>query len=259
MKGSAYRALRRDMGRALHDFGMIRDGDRILVGISGGADSMTLMALLADRLSRIPIRYTLTGVFVDPGFQPSHAPELATFCRERGWRLEVIATEDGPYSHGGENLENPCFLCARLRRKRLFELADQMGCARIALGHNKDDLIETLFINLCYAGGLRTMSPVQPFFDGKFTVIRPLAYADAGTIRRFARRQGFPDFPNPCPSAATSRRDQIGGLLRTLYGSSAKIKGNIFHAMRKAGLLSPSEPRSPKRPLSRSLGRKGAP
>jgi tRNA 2-thiocytidine biosynthesis protein TtcA len=255
MKGSAYRALRRDMGRALHDFGMIRDGDRILAGLSGGADSMTLMALLADRLSRIPIRYTLIAAFIDPGFRPSFAPDLAAFCRERGWRLEVIATEDGPYSHGEKNLENPCFLCARLRRKRLFELADDLGCARIALGHNKDDLIETLFINLCYAGGLRTMSPVQPFFDGKFTVIRPLAYADSGTIRRFARRQGFPDFPNPCPSAAASRRDQVGRLLQTLYASSSKIKGNIFHAMRKADLLSPSEPRSPRRPPRR----KGAP
>lgn len=242
MAGSAYRTLRRDMGRALHDFGMIADGDRILVGLSGGADSLSLMWMLADRLPRIPIRYDLVAAFIDPGFAPSFAPELAEFCRTQGWRLEVVRTNDGPYSHSERNRENPCFLCARRRRQRLFELADALGCARIALGHNKDDLIETLFINICYAGGIRTMRPVQPFFDGRFTVIRPLAYAEAKTIRRFARRRAFPSFPNPCPSATTSRRDQIGRLLRGLYQSNRKIKGNIFHAMRAADLLEPSEP-----------------
>ncbi|MFP4305707.1 MAG: ATP-binding protein [Desulfococcaceae bacterium] len=247
MTGAAYRNLRRDMGRAIHDFEMVRDGDRILVGLSGGADSLSLMALLADRLPRIPIQYSLIAAYVDPGFSPSFAPELERFCRDQGWRLEVISTEDGPYSHGEENRENPCFLCARLRRKRLFEMAKALNCNRIALGHNKDDLIETLFINLCYAGGIRTMAPAQPFFDGRFTVIRPLAYADARTIRRFARRWGFPAFPNPCPSATTSRRDQIGRLLETLYASSSKIKGNIFHAMKAADLLSPAEPKSPRR------------
>lgn len=247
MARSAYRTLRRDMGRALHDFGMIADGDRILVGLSGGADSLTLMWLLEERLSRIPIRYELTAAFVDPGFAPSYAPELAEFCRSRGWRLEVVETDDGPVSHGPENRENPCFLCARLRRKRLFELAAARGCRRVALGHNKDDLIETLFINLCYAGGIRTMRPAEPFFDGRFIVIRPLAYAEESTIRRFARRRSFPSFPNPCPSASTSKRDQIGRLLKSLYESSPKIKGNIFHAMRAADLLTPAGPTSPHR------------
>lgn len=249
MARAAYRTLRRDMGRAMHDFGMIADGDRILVGLSGGADSMTLMALLEERLARIPIRYELTAAFIDPGFAPSFAPELAEFCRSRGWRLEVAETDHGPRSHGPENRENPCFLCARLRRKRLFEMAAALGCRKIALGHNKDDLIETLFINLCYAGGIRTMGPAQPFFGGRFTVIRPLAYADHPTIRRFARRRGFPVFSNPCPSATTSRRDRVGRLLRDLYESNPKIRGNIFHAMQAANLLTPAEP-----PISRREG-----
>ena len=129
------------------------------------------------------------------------------------------------------NRENPCFLCSRLRRKRLFEIADELGCRKLALGHNKDDVIETLFMNICYAGEISTMLPSQTFFQQKFTLIRPLAFADEGLIRRFAGDQRFPDFENPCPTAKTSKRQEIKSLLKQLYRSNKKIKGNIFRAM----------------------------
>jgi tRNA 2-thiocytidine biosynthesis protein TtcA len=118
-----------------------------------------------------------------------------------------------------------------LRRKRLFELATEHSCNKLALGHNKDDIIETLFMNICYAGEISTMVPVQPFFDGEITVIRPLAFADEQDIRRFAKEEGFPDFINPCPSATVSKRREIKTLLNQLYRQNRKIKGNIFRAM----------------------------
>ncbi len=133
--------------------------------------------------------------------------------------------------HSSANRENPCFLCSRLRRKRLFEIADELGCRKLALGHNKDDVIETLFMNICYAGEISTMLPSQTFFQQKFTLIRPLAFADEGLIRRFAGDQRFPDFENPCPTAKTSKRQEIKSLLKQLYRSNKKIKGNIFRAM----------------------------
>ena len=219
------------MGKALHRYQMISDGDRIVVGVSGGADSLTLMRMLMERLARIPISYELFAVYIDPGFEGSFAEPLEMYCEKVGFPLRVEYTDYGLLGHGPENRENPCFLCSRLRRKRLFEIADELGCDKLALGHNKDDIIETLFINMCYAGEISTMLPVQHFFQQKFALIRPLAYTDGDLIRRFARDQRFPDFINPCPTAATSKRREIKLMLKRLYSSNKKIKGNIFRSM----------------------------
>lgn len=230
-KDYTYKKLNHAVGRAIHQYGMIADGDRIAVGLSGGADSLTLMYILAERLSRIPVHYEMVAFHVDPGFENGFSESLEDYCRRQGYRLEVVNTDIGIVAHSEENRENPCFLCARLRRKRLFELAAANGCGKLALGHNKDDLIETLFMNICYAGEISTMRPAQPFFDGEITVIRPLAFADERDIRRFAKDAGFPEFINPCPSAGVSKRREMKLLLTQLYQTNRKIKGNIFRAM----------------------------
>ena len=223
--------MNRSMGQALHRYRMISDGDRIVVGVSGGADSLTLMWMLMERLVRIPIKYELFAVFIDPGFEGSFAEPLEIYCDKIGFPLRVEYTDYGVRGHGPDNRENPCFLCARLRRKRLFEIAAELGCNKLALGHNKDDIIETLFMNICYAGEISTMLPVQSFFQEKFTLIRPLAFADEDLIRRFAREQRFPDFINPCPTAATSKSTWTWPRTKRIYGSNKKIKGNIFRSM----------------------------
>ena len=230
-KGNTYRTLNRAVGKALHRYEMISDGDRIVVGISGGADSLTLMQVLLERQTRIPIKYELHAVYIDPGFKDSFAEPLEIYCERRGFALRVEYTDHGLLGHSPDNSENPCFLCSRLRRKRLFEIANELGCNKLALGHNKDDLIETFFINICYAGEISTMLPAQTFFQQRFTVIRPLAYVDEDLIRRFARDQHFPEFINPCPTAATSKRREIKTMLKQLYRSNRKVKGNIFRSM----------------------------
>lgn len=245
MAGHSYKALKRSVGKALHQYGMLSDGDRLAVGVSGGADSLTMMWFLKDRLARVPIHYELFAVYIDPGFEEGFGDALARCCDGMGYSLRVEHTDYGPLSHSERNRENPCFLCSRLRRKRLFEVADELGCRKLALGHNKDDIIETLFLNMCYAGEISTMLPVQPFFGGDFTVIRPLAFSDEEMIRRFAREMSFPEFINPCPSAAVSRRAEIKAMLKTLYRSNRKIKGNIFRAMSRVKpdyLLQPGRP-----------------
>ena len=219
------------MGKALHKYDMISDGDRIVVGLSGGKDSLTLMQILIERLARIPICYTLFAVYIDPGFDNGFSRELHSFCALMGFDLRVEYTDYGILAHSSENRENPCFLCSRRRRQRLFEIADELNCTKLALGHHKDDIIETLFLNLCYAGEMSTMHPCQPFFKGKFTVIRPLAFVDENLIRQFAREREFPEFINPCPTARTSKRQEIKTFLQQLYRGNRKIKGNIFRAM----------------------------
>lgn len=227
------------MGQALNQYQMIKDGDRIVLGLSGGKDSWALLWLLNELRRRAPIDYKLFPIYIDPGFKGGPGPVIADHGRYLGFDVRIEETDDGLVAHSDANRENPCFLCSRLRRKRLFEIADELGCTKVALGHNKDDLIETLFLNMCYGGEISTMVPAQSLFGGKLMVIRPLAYADEDTLRDFSIEMGWPVKENPCPSAQTSKRAEVKKLLRELYLSNENIKGNIFRSMRhvKAGYL----------------------
>lgn len=227
-----YKALSRAVSRGLRTYPMIEDGDRIVVGVSGGKDSLTLLWSLADKRSRAPVRYNLFPVYIDPGFGAGFVDRLEAFCRELGFRLTTEFTDDGVRGHSEDNPKNPCFLCARLRRKRLIDIADKLDCRKIALGHHKDDIIETLFMNMCYAGEISTIVPVQPICKGRFTVIRPLAFAEENLIRRFSSEKGFPVAANPCPSASRTQRQEIKDILKTLYQGNRNVKGNIFNSLR---------------------------
>lgn len=231
-----FKNINRAISKAAHQYNMITDNDRIVVGLSGGKDSLSLMYFLNERRSRVPVNYELFPVYIDPGFENGFSGSLKIFCSEMGWDLRVEMTDYGIVGHSEENLENPCFLCSRLRRKRLFEIARELGCKKLALGHTKDDLIETLFLNMFYAGEISTMNPVQSMFGGDFAIIRPLAFVDGNDIRRFTESNDFPVFVNPCPSAFNSKRYEIRTMLQQLYRKNRKIKGNIFRAMRRVKL-----------------------
>ncbi|MCF8069740.1 MAG: tRNA 2-thiocytidine(32) synthetase TtcA [Desulfobacterales bacterium] len=215
---------------------MVADGDRLAVGLSGGKDSMALMWMLTERLNRIPVKYKLFPIYIDPGFEPGFSRDLAGYCEKQGYNLHIEYTDYGIVSNGPENRENPCFLCSRLRRKRLFEITHELGCKKLALGHHKDDLIETLFLNIFYSGEISTMVPVQSFFNGEIKIIRPLALSDEESIGKLAAEQDLPIFSNSCPESGISKRKEIKGLLQQLYRSNKKIKGNIFRAMNHVNL-----------------------
>lgn len=220
------------MGKAIHTHKMIRDGDHVMVAVSGGKDSVALLWLLSERIKRIPIEYRITAVHVDPGFGANSAGQMESFFLGNGFEHRVIKSDIGPKAHGSENRENPCFLCSRLRRKLLFELAAEIGCNRIAFGHHKDDLIETFFLNVFYGASISTMLPVQEFFKGEFTVIRPLYLVDEGMVRRYAQTMGWDEIKLGCPTAGSSKREEIKNMLKHFYRSNKKIKGNIFHALK---------------------------
>jgi tRNA 2-thiocytidine biosynthesis protein TtcA len=211
---------------------MIRDGDRIAVGVSGGKDSWALLWLLDALQRRAPVQFKLFPVFIDPGFQGGPADAIVEHGRTMGFDIRIERTDHGLVAHSDRNRENPCFLCSRLRRKRLFDIARELGCSKLALAHNKDDIIETLFLNMWYAGEISTMVPSQSFFNGRLTLVRPLAYVDEDALRRFAIQMQWPVKENPCPSAGRSKRAEVKAMLQQLYASDQKIKGNIFRAMR---------------------------
>jgi len=219
------------MGKAIHTREMISEGDHVLVAVSGGKDSLSLLWLLRERLKRVPIEYGIIAVHVDVGFGSDSAERMKSFFTEHGFDYRIVRTDIGPKAHGPENRENPCFLCSRLRRRILFELANELGCNKIAFGHHKDDVIETFFLNLFYGASLSTMMPVQDFFQGKLTIIRPMYLIDLALVKRYANSMGWPEIDLGCPSAGSTKREEIRKMLRSFYRGNKKVKGNIFHAL----------------------------
>ena len=230
------REVRRLFGKGIHHYGLIENGDRIAVAVSGGKDSMLLLWLLRERLARVPISYELVAVHVDPGFDTETAAGLEEFFKAEGFAYDIIRTDYGLRAHGPENRENPCFLCARLRRSALFRKARELGCRKIALGHNQDDIIETFFINICYGAQVATMMPRQEFFGGEMSVIRPLALVSAGNILKMCSNLSLPVMRNTCPSAAKNHRAEIRAMLEGLFKKNSKVRGNIYHAMSNVNL-----------------------
>jgi tRNA 2-thiocytidine biosynthesis protein TtcA len=223
--------MKRLSGMAIHRYSMIEEGDRLLVAFSGGKDSLALLWILRERLARIPIHYDITAVHVDPGFDSGSSKKIEAFLEDQGFQYRIIRTDIGPKAHGPDNQENPCFLCARNRRKILFKTAKDLGCHKIAFGHHKDDLIETFFINLFFGASLSTMLPVQHFFGGQITAIRPLYLIDENVISRYVGTMGWNTIDLGCPSAGISKRETIKVMLNDFYRTNKKIKGNIFHAL----------------------------
>jgi len=229
--GFVHKEIKRLMGKAIHKYSMIKDGDHVMVAVSGGKDSLALLWLLNERIKRIPIDYRVTAVHVDPGFNKDSSESVVRFFTDHGFDYRIIKTDIGPRAHREDNRENPCFLCSRMRRKLLFELAEDLECSTIAFGHNKDDVIETFFLNTFYGASLSTMLPVQDLFNGKLRVIRPLYLIEEGLVRRYVRAMGWQETDLGCPSAGVSKRQVIKDMLQDLYRSNKKIRGNIFHAI----------------------------
>jgi tRNA 2-thiocytidine biosynthesis protein TtcA len=219
------------LGKAIREYDLIENGDRIAVAVSGGKDSMALLYMLKERLNWIPIGYDLMAVHLDLGFEGTQPHLIEQVCHEIGVPFYMEKTDYGIKSHGPDNKENPCFLCSWLRRKHLFQLADSLNFSKIAFGHNKDDIIETLFLNMFFSGELSTMLPKQSLFKGKLTIIRPLALLEEKRIKQFSVRKELPEIANPCPSARNSTRQEIKKFLSAFYIRNRKIKGNIFHAL----------------------------
>ncbi|MFH2093535.1 MAG: ATP-binding protein [Pseudomonadota bacterium] len=210
---------------------MIEENDRILVGVSGGKDSQVLLDRLFSLKKKAPIEFEIFPVHIDAGFEGSFSKELQEFVEKIYGSLKIEYTDFGVRAHSEKNTENPCFLCSCLRRARLFDIARETDCKKIALGHNKDDIIETLFINIFYAGKIGTMKPKQSFFNGAVDIIRPLSYVEKKDVSAFCKMVLLPEFKNTCPSADTTKRSEIKHMLETMYTHNKHIKGNIFRAM----------------------------
>ncbi|WP_232362542.1 tRNA lysidine(34) synthetase [Desulfogranum mediterraneum] len=243
------RRLNRRVGRAMHDYGMLADGDRVLVAVSGGMDSLILAWLLDSWHNKAPISYQLTAVHVDmegDADQPGPAALQVRAAMERLGLNPVVlpaAWRPSPEQLASGARKDVCFQCARSRRSQLFAHARDHGFSKLALGHHRDDIIETFFLNLTSAGNLSTMSPCQALFSGRLSIIRPLAYCDKEDVDQLGRRLGFSPIRSACPLSEQTRREEIHQLVQTIYASVPDAKEHIFAALgnvRQEYLLSPN-------------------
>ncbi|MDD5135954.1 MAG: ATP-binding protein [Candidatus Omnitrophica bacterium] len=217
------------IGKAIADYNLIEDKDRILVAVSGGKDSLSLLKLLAERRKWAPIKYELIAMHVETDFRCAgcvHNEKLKSFFKANDvkYHFKKIKVKD-------KKKNTSCFWCSWNRRKALFLAADKLGCKKIAFGHHKDDIIETLLLNMFYHGEFAAMNPRQELFGGKIVIIRPLCYVEEEHMRKFAKESGFPSQVCRCPNSETSKRRLMKNMIKTLEKDCEFVRTNIFRSV----------------------------
>lgn len=222
--------LSKRVGRAISDYGMLSEGDKVAVAVSGGKDSLTLLRILSERRKFVPIKYELLALHIDLGYPCQHPKILAKYFEGLGIKYRI---EKVDILKGKTRKDISCFWCSWNRRKALFEAADKSGCTKIAFGHHKDDIVETILLNLFFHGEISAMSPKQELFGGKIVIIRPLAYVEEDMIVRFAKSAGFPHEKCSCPNSLTSKRTKITDMLKDMEKVCPDVKTNIFRSVKR--------------------------
>ncbi|HKP56242.1 MAG TPA: tRNA 2-thiocytidine(32) synthetase TtcA [Polyangiales bacterium] len=234
------RDLGRDLGRCVSDYALLQEGDRVMVCLSGGKDSYTLLSLLERLRRRSKVKFSLLAVHLDQGQPGYDGKPLADFLDAHGYEHRII--REDTYSVVKEHVpegKTYCSLCSRLRRGVLYNVAQELGCSKIALGHHRDDAIETLFLNLMFTGSLRAMPPKLVSDDGRNVVIRPLMYVAEKDIARYAAAMAFPILPcNLCGSQEQLMRKQVKRMLAEIEASAPRARESMLAAM---GNVRPSQ------------------
>ena len=217
--------------RAVDDYNMIEDGDRIAVGVSGGKDSLALLEVLAEMRRFYPKKYEITAVTVDMGFAGADYSEIEEFCRRINVEYKVVKTEIAKIIFDVRKESNPCSLCAKMRRGSLHAAAQELNCNKVALGHHYDDAIETFMMNLFFEGRIGCFSPITYLSNRKITLIRPMIYAQEKDVLYFTRRRTLPIMTSLCPEDHATERENMKKLLSELERGNKGLKHRIFTAM----------------------------
>ena len=219
--------------RAVDDYNMIEEGDRIAVGVSGGKDSLTLLAVMAALKRFYPKRFEVVGITIDTGFEGSDFSPVEEYCKALGVEYVVVKTEIAKIIFDVRKESNPCSLCAKMRRGSLHAAAQEAGCNKVALGHHYDDAVETFMMNLFFEGRLGCFSPVTYLSNRKIKLIRPMIYAQEKDVQYFTRRQTLPVITSLCPEDHATERENMKKLLAELERGNKGVKHRIFNAMCK--------------------------
>lgn len=215
--------------RAVTEYKMIRDGDRIAVGLSGGKDSVTLLDLLAAYRKFSPERFTLVAVTVDLGFKNADFTKLEAFCASVGVPYQVVKTEIGEVVFGVRKESNPCALCAKMRKGALISAAKDAGCNKVALGHHADDFIETMLLSLFYEGRLSTMPPKALLDRTGIVQIRPMMYLEEKNIAAYA--VNLPVCKSCCPADKVTKREYVKEVIDGVKKEIPFVRDRMYSAL----------------------------
>jgi len=229
LKGTEFYISKR-VGRAIMDYKMLAEGDKIVVAVSGGKDSLTLLKVLSDRRSFVPIKYEILAVHIDLGYPRPIAPALEKYFKKLKVAYHIERVDA---LRNTQKKQISCFWCSWNRRKALFEVTGRLGFNKVALGHHKDDIIETILLNMFFQGEISAMCPKQELFRGKITVIRPLAYVEERMIRRFIKEEGIACQDCKCPRSAVSNRALMSRIINDIRKICPDVKTNIFRSVQR--------------------------
>ena len=233
-KSSLETRIAKKVTRAITDYNLVEDGDRVMVGLSGGKDSWALLQILDVLRERAPIDFSLVAVTVDSGYDGFRHDLISRTCESRGWEYRIVHTEIGDVMEDLlEDHATPCSLCARLRRGVLYRLADEVGATKIALGHHLDDFIETLLLNLFFAGTLKAMPARLVSDNGRHVVIRPLVAVTEAEARMYAKERELPIISCCCPACGDLglQRQRVKRLIAELEVEHPEVKSSMIRAL----------------------------
>lgn len=222
--------------KAVDDYQMIAENDRIAVGISGGKDSLTLLYALKELQRFYPAHFDVIAITVDLGFQNLNLDGIQRFCEELQVPYHIVHTEIADIVFRDRKEKNPCSLCAKMRKGALNNALKELSCNKIAYAHHKDDTVETLFMSLIYEGRLHTFAPVTYLDRAGLTVIRPLLYLQESEVIGFVNKYNLPVVKSPCPADGHTKREYIKQLLKQLNHENPGVKERIFTAI-QSGVL----------------------
>lgn len=227
--------------QAIDDYHMIEEGDAIAVGISGGKDSLTLLLTLNELKRFYPKHFTLHAVTVDLGFQNLNLDGIRKLCVNHEIPYTIVNTSIAQIVFEDRKEDNPCSLCAKMRKGALNDVIKSLGCNKIAYAHHEDDVVETMMMSLFYEGRLHTFSPVTHLDKTDLTVIRPLIYMRESEIIGFVNKYQVPVVKSPCPADGHTTREYIKELLQQINRDTPGVKDRIFTAIRRGNMEGWSE------------------
>ena len=222
--------------KCIRDYQMLSPGDRVAVGVSGGKDSLALLRLLAELREHSAVPFELLAVTLDMGYEEMDFSPVADLCARLQVPYTLRQTQIREIVFDIRKEENPCALCAKLRRGILNETAVALGANKVALGHHYDDTVETFALSLIYEGRISCFLPVTYLDRTGLTLIRPMLYLHEKTIRNFAEREHLPVVHNPCPADKNTKREDVKALLYELEGRYPGLKDNIFGGLQRSPL-----------------------